>query len=248
VPILFRHGHTKEDVVIYRTNKSSFLRSLHGGDLRSSLHPDHYHDLKKSGLSDAIIEAAGVHSVPPRLIEKIMGSRGGRVRSMLAFPYPGTDFVRFKLFPPLADKEGHEQKYYQAAGSEVRAYFPPGFDPNHFQIYLTEGEKKALRAIMDGRNCIGLGGIWNFAKKDANGNPVLIPDLAAIDWHEKEVVLAPDGDWQIKAQVAHAVYRLAKMVEAQGAQAPVKILKLPYDVKFDDYLEQRMKDIGHATK
>jgi hypothetical protein len=199
----------------------------------SSLHPDHLADLQKSGLTDETILEAGIYSVPPHKINKIMGWNAP-VNSILAFPYPGTNFERFKLFPSLTDKNGHTQKYTQVKGSPVRLYVPPGFRCWEQIWRITEGEKKALRGSQEGLNVLALGGVWNFAIKNGDGEPVLIDDLKGIPWKNKTVEIIPDGDFKRKEQVSHAVYRFTSMLEKQGAR--VVIVELPGSEKFDSYL------------
>ena len=184
--------------------------------------PDHVADLKKSGLSDETIKAAGIYTVPPYNIDKIVGNRP--INSLLAFPYPGTDFIRYKFFPSLTDQDGHVQKYHQAKGTPPRLYVPPGFQCWQATWRVTEGEKKALAGTQRGLNVIGLGGIWNYAVKDENGQPDLIDDLKGIPWDKKLVEIIPDGDFKSKEQVAHAVYRLAAMLEDLGATVSIVVL------------------------
>ncbi len=65
----------------------------------SVLHPDHLADLRKSGLTDESIQAAGVYTVPPDEVGKTLGGLANGVVSALAFPYPGYDgFERYKVW------------------------------------------------------------------------------------------------------------------------------------------------------
>ena len=201
----------------------------------SGLAPSQLADLRKSGLTDETILAAKFHSVPPRLINKILGFNA-KIDSLLEIPYPGTDFSRYKLFPPLTNREGNEIKYFQAKDSAPRLYVPPGFDCTKKLWPITEGEKKALKATQDGLNCLGLGGIWNFATKNGNGQPELIPDLKNIPLKNKTIWIVPDADFKVKDHVKRAVYRLAQLLEAEGAT--VFIVELPDGLKLDDYLCQ----------
>ena len=199
-----------------------------------SLAEIHVTDLKKSGLSDETISAGGFFSVPPRDFNKILGYNA-KIESLLAMPYPGTDdFSRYKLFPALTDKDGHRVKYFQPKGSASRLYVPHGFDCTKPRVGITEGEKKALKATQEKLNCLGLGGIWNYASKNGNGKPELIPDLKNIPWKNKTVEIIPDGDFKTNEHVARAVYRFAELLEAQGAK--VFIVELPQSLKLDDYL------------
>lgn len=198
-----------------------------------NLHPDHLAELKKSGLTDATIEAAGIYTVPPSQINKVMG-RNAPITSLLAFPYDGTGFERYKLFPSLKDADGQEKKYHQPKGSPVRLYVPPGFACWNSKWRIAEGEKKALKGTQEGLNVLGLGGIWNFAFKDDNDVPMLIDELRDVPWQTKNVEIIPDGDFKRKEEVAHAVFRMASMLEACGAD--VAVVVLPGDAKLDSYL------------
>lgn len=138
-------------------------------DVTFHLHPDHLKDLRKSGLSDETIREAGIYSVRPADINKKLGPGfpyPGKIDSLLAFPYPGTDgFERYKLCPSLGDR-----KYHQREGTDNHLYIPSRVavilkDPS-IPLYITEGEKKALKATQGGLFCIGMGGAlelerWN---------------------------------------------------------------------------------------
>ncbi len=203
----------------------------------NSLHPDHVADLKNSGLSDETMMAAGIYTVPPGQINKTFGW-DIPIDSLLAFPYPGTHFTRYKLFPPYKKKgETRAQKYFQPKGSGIALYKPPGFDADKDLILITEGEKKALKATQEGLNCIALGGIWNFAVKDKNGKSQLIDDFDSIEWIDRKAELVPDSDFQKKLEIKKAVYRLGTMLEQRGASVSVVCLPVPESLgKLDDYL------------
>ena len=65
----------------------------------SNLHPDHLADLRKSGLTDETIRAAGIYTVTPGDLGKKLGGLGNNVVSALAFPYTGFDgYERFKVW------------------------------------------------------------------------------------------------------------------------------------------------------
>ena len=115
----------------------------------SGLAPSHLEDLRKSGLNDETIQEAGLKSVPPRLFKEIL-DHNAKIESMYLIPYPGTDFSRYKLFPPLTNREGHTKKYHQPKDSAPRLYVPPGFDCTKKLWRITEGEKKALKATQEG--------------------------------------------------------------------------------------------------
>src|SRR5262245_38235784 len=85
-------------------------------DGQPALHTEHLDDLRKSGLTDATIAAAGLYS---------------RNAKELVFPYQREPdgFARIKFFPPRSMADGHTQKYGQPADSGVRLYVPPSVVP-----------------------------------------------------------------------------------------------------------------------
>ena len=191
-----------------------------------TIHPDALADLRRSGLGDETIAAAGLHTPPREDLERWVSPRlAQKVDHVLVFPYPGAEpFYRVKLFPALPDGQGHTIRYYQPAGSAARLYLPPRAraalaDPT-VPLFITEGEKKALRADQAGLACVGLGGLWNWRHA---GVPVA--DLDRIDWFERETVLAPDADVWTRAELLQPVFALGKELEARGAK--VSVLKLP---------------------
>jgi hypothetical protein len=194
-----------------------------GGDMQS-LHPDHLSDLRKSGLSDATIEEARINSVPPGLIGQRIGFDPPQVESAMAFPYSGTDFVRYKIFPPYRDKEGRTVKYLQRRGTPPRLYIPSkaanALADAQTPLFIVEGEKKTLAGIQAGLMCIGIGGIWNWA---VDGRPV--PDFDRIAWAGRPVTIVPDSDVWIRPDLLNAVYALGAEIEERGAD--VNVVQLP---------------------
>ncbi|WP_202920858.1 DUF3854 domain-containing protein [Urbifossiella limnaea] len=164
-----------------------------------SLTPGHRADLAKSGLTDATIIAAGLHSIlDSSRVRELLGdylsrTTANKMGACLAFPYldaagepmtfangDGTQhpFVRLKPSAPRTDKKNKDRKikYESPAAGPCRAYLPPWTraalaDPT-VALLITEGEKKALCADQHGLPCVGLGGVWAWQKKrdrDADG-------------------------------------------------------------------------------
>lgn len=95
-------------------------------------------------------------------------------------------------------------------------------NPNEY-IIITEGEKKALKAVQEGFNCIALGGVWCWrSRKTEDG---LIPDIHKIKWKNKEVFLCFDNDIYYKTQVLNALRALTYQLQDFGAI--VKNIELP---------------------
>ncbi len=214
-----------------------------------SLHAEALEDLRRSGLDDATIAAAGLYTPAPGDLPRLLSARlADQVRHVLVFPYDGAghggvwrrdgEFVRCKLFPPVSDGQGHTIRYYQRAGTPPRLYVPARAraaltDPS-VPLLITEGEKKALKANQEGLACVAVGGLWNW---QTGGRP--IADLDRIDWYERETVMVPDSDVWTRADLLQPVFALGKELEQRGAK--VAVLKLPSGpdgakVGLDDYL------------
>jgi putative DNA primase/helicase len=169
-----------------------------------NLHAEALEDLRRSGLDDATIGAAGLYTPAPGDLPRLLSARlVDQVRHVLVFPYDTVghgglwrrddEFVRCKLFPPVSDGQGHTIRYYQRAGTPPRLYVPVparGTLANPtVPLLITEGEKKALKANQEGLACVAVGGLWNW---QVGGRPIV--DLDRIDWCERETLIVPDSD------------------------------------------------------
>jgi hypothetical protein len=215
--------------------------------IEKSLSPEHIIDLKKSGLSEETIKAVGIRSVPPGQINKKIGWNLPGLRSMYEISYPGTDgFSRFRCFY----EEGKTgPKYRQRKGTGNNLYIPSQM--NHIltdanvALYFVEGEKKALKGIQEGLNCIGLPGLWGWKNKDEE---CLIPDFNKIAIEGRPFYIVPDNDYKqknkhgYKKNLEQAVKRLAVALNERGAR--VFIVELPEGAAkgLDDYLCQHGVD------
>ena len=206
----------------------------------TNFHPDHLIDLQKSGLSDKTIKQAGIHTVPPRQINKKLGFTMPGLSSMYEIPYPSCDgFSRFRGFYD-GDKDG--AKYLQRKGTGNHLYITPLAasilsDPTK-PLYFTEGEKKALKACQEGLPCVAVGGLWNWKIKDGG----LIPDFDKIELKHRTVYIVPDNDWRLpnkhgyKKNLEQAVHNLAKALRDRGAVVKIIILPDGPEKGLDDYL------------
>jgi hypothetical protein len=202
------------------------LRQTHS--LCPSFHPDHKADLLASGLDLEYARKAGVFTLPPGDVGKVLGACGWawaapRVDSVLVFLYPETDdYWRCKLFPPPKNRKGQEVKYLQPKNSTNRLYFPPGVDLRaDTPIWVTEGEKKALKLTKEGFPCIGLGGVWswrNGSRGYRQGKGRVIRDLDLVGWVSREVTIVFDSDAATNTMVALAERELAMELAARGAK------------------------------
>ena len=199
------------------------------GKFAAHIHPDHLADLRKSGLNDETIKAAGVYSIRPSDIGLFFSARRGiptEIKTGLCFPYQGGEFARLKLFPPIG-----KMKYAQPANTSARLYLP--FDIGNGDLVIAEGEKKTLAAHQAGLNAVGIGGLWNWL---SHGEP--IDDLKLISWDGRTCTITPDSDAFERSDLMRAVYALGCELKDRGAV--VYVAQIPAErsgkIGLDDYL------------
>lgn len=163
-----------------------------------------------------------------------------------------TDYYEMRLKDP---KPG-QGKYIKPKGQSSR-FFRPLHLPveNIFNksipLMITEGSKKAIKAVQEGFCCISLSGVYNWKQNPENDDIVnkssmddnselfndIIPDLKNNDFENKTIILAYDSDMWHNPKVKTALYQLtAYLISEQNVV--VKILKMPDgDAKgIDDFL------------
>ena len=195
---------------------------------------------EKSGLSDEIIKQALIKAVPPNDINRRFGFNIPGLTSCYEIPYD-EHFSRFKAFYDDTIN-GKRPKYMQRKDTGNRLYIPstirPVINDPSIPLYITEGEKKALKATQEGLYCIGLSGLWNWS----NGKKELIPDFDQITLKNRAIHIVPDNDWLkpnkhgYRKNLKQALYGLAG--ELINREAKVSIVQLPQGEEkgFDDYL------------
>ena len=213
----------------------------------SPFFPEHIGDLKASGITIGTANRARLRSVFEQELAELLDFSLPAGISGLLFPY-GEDFFRIKLFPALVGEKG-TMKYAQPKGSGVRLYVPPNTksllkNPTE-ALFVTEGEKKSLKADQEGIPCIGIGGLWNWVY---DGQP--IDDLDTIAWVERPVTIVPDSDIWTRQDLMKAVFALAVELENRGANVSVCIIPPEDDKKLglDDFLVANCLDAFEALK
>lgn len=199
------------------------------------LHPAHLEDLRKSGLKDEIIIGAGIKSVPPNDIRKKLGFDLLGLHSMYEIPY-NDEYSRFRVFYDETVKDLKDckkrPKYLTGKNSENHLYIPHKVRPiladRPIPLYITEGEKKALKAVQEGLYCIAISGLWNWKVRDKDD---LIPDFDLLALNERIIYLVPDNDWLEpdrngeRKNLCQAVNRLAYKLIERGVK--VSWIELP---------------------
>ena len=194
--------------------------------------PHHLTELRKSGLTDATIKAAGIYSEAsvPKLAAildwpKYRPSMGAAI----VFPFTNSEghngYARVKPDRPRKMK-GKSVKYESPHGRPNQIYIPPGvaevLPDGTRELLVTEGEKKSLAATQAGSPCIGLVGVfgWKPSKKET-----LLPAMERIAWQGRRVYVAFDNDGTPNPDVQAAESRLAAHLTQRGAV--VKVVRLP---------------------
>jgi uncharacterized protein (DUF927 family) len=216
---------------------------------------DAIQDLKKSGLSlDTVIAAKFEFISSADEIKKIIGfssiARQSIIQActVLKIPYfdqNGTEiYCRVRLYPAL------ENKYYGVKGMPAVPYIPQAVwnvkDKKNVEIWICEGEKKALKLIQEGEKAVAVGGVWNFkAGKDSNElkkdkelwqeiNEFLIPG--------RTIYIAFDSDFSKNSAVRQAMLHLSIVLLNKN----VNVKMATWDSHFkgiDDYLTSENADI-----
>ena len=205
----------------------------------NNLHPHHMADLRKSGLSNDSIEEAGIKSISPDRINKTIGSNVHGLISAYEIPYDAY-YSRFKVFYEEGkgiNKDGNSKpKYLARKDSGNRLYIPSKaktiLEDVSVPLYITEGEKKSLKACQEGLFCVALSGLWSWKNK---GEDTLISDFDLITLKNREVFIIPDNDWQEpdrmgeRKNLKEAVMELSSRLLDRGSK--VFIVLLPREAK-----------------
>ena len=192
----------------------------------SHLSPVDLADLRRSGLSDGMIAAMQLESLDRNgLSQRLDRSDIDSDDSGYVIPYfdaQGNLLRSFncRLHKGISrnDSSGKRMKYCKPMKTDNLIYFPPGFAALYAKnkyIVITEGEKKAAKAVQDGFPCVAIGGVWNWfdnAKRNAEKLEGLkisyrtrpLDTLLAMAM-ERKVVLLFDSDAQENEQVRAAL-------------------------------------------
>lgn len=170
-----------------------------------------------------------------------------------------TEFYRFRSleqpnpsgWDKLNNRERTEVRYLQPLASKPRAYFPRSYDFNRFFLQpardrlltITEGEFKTDAAAKHGIACIGLGGVWNYLRKETKDGPSeFLPELARLPWPGMRVCICYDSDAATNTEVLRARDGLCERLEKLGAVLFVRHLpqlKRGEKTGLDDFLKAK---------
>ena len=214
----------------------------------------HVEHLRGSGLTDETIEQAGLYSItdPDDARRDLRWKPGGGHPPVPAIAIPYEDnYLRARPDTPRKDREGKDVKYEAPVGCASRIYISPQLVADIAdklkELFITEGEKKALAGCQAGLSVVALPGVWSFhdvtARKKAQekGKDLwrLHPDLERIVFPGREVTIVFDSDIDTNASVHAAAIRLIQLLTDRGAKVQIVYLDPPtLDRKFglDDLL------------
>jgi len=152
-------------------------------------------------------------------------------------------------FGGTPDPSKKRPKYWQPSGTPPGVFFPGGIDwsivlgNTASEIVLVEGEKKSVCGCKKGLQVLGLGGVWSWKSKSLGVS--FLPELQAINWSQRPVVIAFDSDARANPDVARAIVALAEQLTNRGARvivATVPEVEPGKKAGLDDYLMVRTVD------
>jgi putative DNA primase/helicase len=198
------------------------------------LHPKDLEDLHRSGLSDQTIDSMGCYSADADRISRLTGitnlpSGGYCIQYDGITDQTGETYHRWRLREPK-DK----MRYVSGRGDDAQLYIPPGFKslPYSDLLVITEGEKKAAKAVQEGLPAVGVQGVWSWANADdraaekVRGEPVSeetapLTDLVTLAKGYKHVLVLGDSDLVSNPQAKAGFEGLARSLRALGIRASV---------------------------
>jgi len=166
------------------------------------------------------------------------GYRRQFVATAITFPCvdPATGVLlgpgRVRYADPIPiDDEGQPRKFNQPAGDGMQPPYiafqalpdwPAVLRDVSTDLYIGEGELRALAFAAHGRYFISIGGVdAAFVKGTKRGK--LVPWFDRIRWKRRRVFIVSDSDWFTNARVREAYTHFAQLLTALGAQ--VRIIK-----------------------
>ncbi len=214
-------------------------------------------DLKKSGLSPETVKYARLEIFSGSVddlkeligFSSIQGQSLTQACTILKIPYfmSNGEIIQYRvrLYPPL-----NNAKYLSPLNSQPIPYILPDVwkvkDKKNKEIWIVEGEKKALRLIQENEFAIAISGIWQFKAGKDSENTAKDKEL----WKEinefiipgRTIYLAFDSDMDKNDLVRKALFTLALTIQNKGVIVKIAIWDSKYK-GIDDYLTEGNGDI-----
>lgn len=199
-----------------------------------TLHPEDLADLRRSGLSDETIASMGCYSADADTIRLGTGvdkiSSGG-----YSLPYTGISdqtgdpYVRWRLRHPTG-----KMRYASGRGDDPQLYIPPALAslPHADLLIVTEGEKKAAKAVQEGIPCVAVQGVWSWCDPDSraaekeeedgiSSETDPLAELMVLAKGYRRVLVLGDSDLLSNRQARQGFERLAKSLASRGVRTAV---------------------------
>jgi hypothetical protein len=211
-----------------------------------SLAEHHRQVLKRSAISDEVIEVRGYRTVTEATELERLGFAPGQCRVPgLLLPLHTTDgrqaiFVFRPDNPRVIEEKNRGKnadgtypcrviKYEYPKGAAMHVDCPPACQPlladPKVRLWITEGQKKADALASQGECAIALLGVWNFKGRNASGGTTILADFDYIAFEQRQVCIVFDSDMATKPQVHQAMDRLR--YHLRNRKARVSIVHLP---------------------
>ena len=188
-------------------------------------------DLRRSGLSDTMIASMQLESLDRNALTlRLERNDFDSDESGYAIPYFDMEGRLIRSFncrlhkgiPRSDSSSGKRMKYCKPMKTDNLVYFPPGFHAlyeQHKYVLITEGEKKAAKAVQEGFPCVAIGGVWNWFENSERNREKLeglkvsyktrpLDALLAMAM-EKKIILLFDSDAAENEQVRAALRSLS---------------------------------------
>jgi energy-coupling factor transporter ATP-binding protein EcfA2 len=215
--------------------------------VENRLRPDHIIDLQASGLSMATIAMSCCQSVDADEAKKCLGFDSGSGGLKIPYFIEGKEvYCHIKPDKPFV-VEGKVCKYLSPKGKQNRLYIPRTLTVADLKdaskpIIITEGAKKAMKAVQEGFSCVALSGVNNWLTKGKDGTSHPIADLNLLSLSGRQVYIVFDSDAATNSNVRMAESELASCLIEMGAS--VLVGRLPQGkggskLGLDDFLVER---------
>ena len=214
-------------------------------------------DLENSGIDLDTAMACGLESeMDQNRLFDILGWKGStKIGPSLLFPYyemgnnrNEPSLIRIKPDAPFTGS-GEKMKYLQPKGASTKIYFPAIVDQNalmdnKISLFVTEGEKKAIKMVKEGYTCLAAPGVWNFHDPHSSKEKRRLKScFDSIPLEDRRVYILFDAHEFLKKQVLTAKIALAEMLLKAGAKPYLlhlsddeRVMRSSQDIGIDDYL------------
>jgi hypothetical protein len=187
-------------------------------------------------LIQSLDEIRAIESLSPDEVRRYL-DRNEIDSTGILLRYADNGASTIRLDTPAKSELGRPIRYLRRSDEPNCLFVPPGVDLLAEELWVVEGELKALCGHARGLQIVGLSGVWNWRSPDTlltelmpdkklPDKEALLPELAQIDWKGKKVCLLYDSDISPGHVAYDAFPRLAEQLYRLGCEE-VRIVSLP---------------------